>query len=65
MRKIIQAVNTWLPAVELDTFNSEFHQIATSGLNPGIAEIKMLIKYSIPQFRKADLGIEVSMLVAG
>ena len=65
MRKIVNAVNTWIPAIELDTFNSDFGQIATSGLNPGVSTIKMNIKYSIPQFRKSGLGIEVTLLVAG
>jgi len=65
MRKIIMAVKTWLPAVELDTFNSELHEVATTNNSKGVATIKMTIKYSIPQFRKMDLGIEVTMLVAG
>ncbi len=65
MRKIVFAVKSSMPEVELDTFNSEFHQVETVSESSGMAQIKMTIKYAIPKFRKMDLAIEVTMLVAG
>ena len=63
MIRITQAVSTWMPFVELDTFESRF--IPPADTANSLATISLNVRYSVPKLRIVKDQINVLITVFG
>ena len=63
MSRISNAVNQFLPIVDLDSFSAAFVQTDDDISSSGILRLDMTIKYNIPQLQVTGKVLNVSMYV--